>query len=146
MADEILKIRPASETKWDCVSLGEVMLRLDPGFGRVRTARSFQVWEGGGEYNVCRAFRKCWKKRSSVVTALPINDVGWLVEDLIMQGGVDPTEESLTKWYKAGIVASGIGSKLITKEVLAAKDFGAIEKKVAETIAIIKKIRSEKKK
>jgi 2-dehydro-3-deoxygluconokinase len=89
MADEILKIRPASETKWDCVSLGEVMLRLDPGFGRIRTARSFQVWEGGGEYNVCRAFRKCWKKRSSVVTALPINDVGWLVEDLIMQGGVD---------------------------------------------------------
>jgi 2-dehydro-3-deoxygluconokinase len=89
MADEILKIRPASECKWDCVSLGEVMLRLDPGFGRVRTARQFQVWEGGGEYNVCRAMRKCWGKRSSVVTALPVNDVGWLVEDLIMQGGVD---------------------------------------------------------
>ena len=65
---------------------------------------------------------------------------------LMPTGGVDPTEESLTKWYKAGIVASGIGSKLITKEVLAAKDFGAIEKKVAETIAIIKKIRAEKKK
>jgi len=89
MADEILKIRPASEVKWDVVSLGEVMLRLDPGFGRIRTAREFKVWEGGGEYNVCRAFRKCWKKRSSVVTALPSNDVGWLVEDLIMQGGVD---------------------------------------------------------
>jgi len=89
MADEILKIRPSSECKWDCVSLGEVMLRLDPGFGRIRTARQFQVWEGGGEYNVCRAMRKCWGKRSSVVTALPINDVGWLVEDLIMQGGVD---------------------------------------------------------
>jgi 2-dehydro-3-deoxygluconokinase len=89
MADEILKIRPASECRWDCVSLGEVMLRLDPGFGRVRTTRHFQVWEGGGEYNVCRAMRKCWGKRSSVVSALPINDVGWLVEDLIMQGGVD---------------------------------------------------------
>jgi 2-dehydro-3-deoxygluconokinase len=89
MSDEILKIRPASEVKWDCVSLGEVMLRLDPGFGRVRTTRQFAVSEGGGEYNVCRAFRKCWKKRSSVVTALPENDVGWLVEDLIMQGGVD---------------------------------------------------------
>ena len=89
MADEILKIRPASETKWDCVSLGEVMLRLDPGFGRVRTTREFKVSEGGGEYNVCRAFKKCWKKRSSVVTALPENDIGWLVEDLIMQGGVD---------------------------------------------------------
>ncbi len=89
MADEILKIRPASDVKWDVVSLGEVMLRLDPGFGRIRTAREFKVWEGGGEYNVCRAFRKCWKKRSSVVTALPSNDIGWLVEDLIMQGGVD---------------------------------------------------------
>ncbi len=86
---EILDIRKAEDCKWDCVSLGEVMLRLDPGFGRVRTTRTFQVWEGGGEYNVARAMRKCWGKRSSVVTALPINDVGWLVEDLIMQGGVD---------------------------------------------------------
>ena len=89
MAEEILKIRPASECKWDCVSFGEVMLRFDPGFGRVRNARQFQVWEGGGEYNVARAMRKCWGKRSSVVTALPVNDLGWLVEDFIMQGGVD---------------------------------------------------------
>jgi len=86
---DILTIRAPQDCKWDCVSLGEVMLRLDPGFGRVRTTRTFQVWEGGGEYNVARAMRKCWGKRSSVVTALPINDVGWLVEDLICQGGVD---------------------------------------------------------
>ena len=65
------------------------MLRFDPGFGRVRNARSFQVWEGGGEYNVARAMRKCWGKRAAVVTALPKNDLGWLVEDFIMQGGVD---------------------------------------------------------
>ena len=89
MADDILNIRPAAECKWDCVSFGEVMLRFDPGFGRVRNSRQFQVWEGGGEYNVARAMRKCWGKRSSVVTALPRNDLGWLVEDLIMQGGVD---------------------------------------------------------
>jgi 2-dehydro-3-deoxygluconokinase len=89
MADEILKIRPAAETKWDCASFGEVMLRFDPGFGRVRNARSFQVWEGGGEYNVARAMRKCWGKRATAVTALPVNDLGWLVEDLMMQGGVD---------------------------------------------------------
>ncbi|MGB8601690.1 MAG: sugar kinase, partial [Rhizomicrobium sp.] len=63
--------------------------RFDPGFGRVRNAREFKVWEGGGEYNVARAFKKCWKKRSSVVTALPQNDLGWLVEDFIQQGGVD---------------------------------------------------------
>jgi 2-dehydro-3-deoxygluconokinase len=89
MADNVLNIRKPEECKWDCVSLGEVMLRLDPGFGRVRTTRTFQVSEGGGEYNVARAMRKCWGRRASVVTALPINDVGWLVEDLIMQGGVD---------------------------------------------------------
>jgi 2-dehydro-3-deoxygluconokinase len=89
MPDNILTIRPASETRWDCAAMGEVMLRFDPGFGRVRNARTFQVWEGGGEYNVARAMRKCWGKRSTVVTALPQNDLGWLVEDLIMQGGVD---------------------------------------------------------
>src|SRR6202142_4146052 len=86
---DVLKIRPAADVKWDCVSFGEVMLRFDPSFGRVRTARQFQVWEGGGEYNVARAMKKCWGKRASVVTALPINDLGWLVEDFICQGGVD---------------------------------------------------------
>jgi 2-dehydro-3-deoxygluconokinase len=89
MAEEILKIRPVADAKWDCAAFGEVMLRFDPGFGRVRNARSFQVWEGGGEYNVARAMRKCWGKRSTVVTALPDNDLGWLVQDLIWQGGVD---------------------------------------------------------
>ena len=84
-----LIIKPASETRWDCASFGEVMLRFDPGFGRVRNARSFQVWEGGGEYNVARAMRKCWGKRAMVATAIPKNDLGWLVEDFIMQGGVD---------------------------------------------------------
>ena len=88
MAD-ILNIRPAAECTWDVASFGEIMLRFDPGFGRVRTARSFQVWEGGGEYNVTRAARKCWGKRATVATALPANDLGWLVEDFIMQGGVD---------------------------------------------------------
>jgi sugar/nucleoside kinase (ribokinase family) len=87
--DEVLDIRPAADCRWDCVSFGEVMLRFDPGFGRVRNARSFQVWGGGGEYNVARAMRKCWGKRAAVVTALPDNDLGWLVEDFIMQGGVD---------------------------------------------------------
>ena len=86
---DVLKIRAQADVKWDCVSFGEVMLRFDPGFGRVRTARQFQVWEGGGEYNVARAMHKCWGKRASVVTALPKNDLGWLVEDFICQGGVD---------------------------------------------------------
>jgi 2-dehydro-3-deoxygluconokinase len=88
MAD-ILNIRPAIKTRWDCAALGEVMLRFDPGFGRVRNARSFQVWEGGGEYNVACALCKCFRKRATVVTALPLNDLGSLVEDFIWQGGVD---------------------------------------------------------
>lgn len=78
----------ADNAKWDCVALGEVMLRLDPGSGRVRTARSFQVSEGGGEYNVARAISKVFSQRAAVVTGLVDNEVGHLVEDLIMTGGV----------------------------------------------------------
>ena len=55
----------------------------------MRNARSFTVWEGGGEYNVARAMKKCWGKRAAVVTAIPKNDIGWLLEDFILQGGVD---------------------------------------------------------
>ena len=84
-----LAVRPAEDCRWDCVALGEVMLRLDPGEGRIRTARSFQVWEGGGEYNVARGLRKTFGLRTSVVTALPRNEMGALAEDLILQGGVD---------------------------------------------------------
>jgi 2-dehydro-3-deoxygluconokinase len=84
-----LKVRPESECRWDIVSLGEVMLRLDPGDGRVHTARSFRVWEGGGEYNVARGLSRCFRLRAAVVTALADNAVGRLVEDLIFQGGVD---------------------------------------------------------
>ena len=58
-------------------------------------------------------------------------------------GGVDITEESLKKWFGAGIVACGIGSNLITKELLAAKDYAGIETKTRETIALIKKIRGK---
>lgn len=82
-------LKPALECRWDCVALGEVMLRLDPGEGRIRMARSFQVWEGGGEYNVARGLRKTFGLRTSVVTALPRNEMGALAEDLILQGGVD---------------------------------------------------------
>ena len=84
-----LDIRPAGETRWDCVALGEVMLRLDPEWGRVRTARSFRVWEGGGEYNVARALRRCFGLRTAIVTALVDNEIGRLLEDLILTGGVD---------------------------------------------------------
>jgi 2-dehydro-3-deoxygluconokinase len=84
-----LDLRPADSCRYDILSLGEVMLRLDPGEGRIHTARSFRVWEGGGEYNVARGLRRCFGMRAAVVTALVENGVGRLVEDLMLQGGVD---------------------------------------------------------
>src|SRR6476469_1092108 len=83
--------------RWDIVRLGEVMLRLDPGEGRVHTTRSFQVWEGGGEYNVARGLKRCFGLDAAVVTALADNTLGRLVQDLIYQGGVD---QSHLKWVK----------------------------------------------
>ncbi len=84
-----LEIKPAEDCRHDLVALGEVMLRLDPGDGRVRTARRFDAWEGGGEYNVARGLRRCFGMRTAVVTAFADNEVGRLVEDFILQGGVD---------------------------------------------------------
>ena len=83
-----LNLKPADKCRFDCISLGEIMLRLDPGDGRVRNARIFKVWEGGGEYNVTRGLRKCFGLKTAVVTSFADNDVGHLVEDFIMQGGV----------------------------------------------------------
>jgi 2-dehydro-3-deoxygluconokinase len=91
----ILDIKPAGSCKYDMIALGEIMLRLDPGEGRVRTAREFKVWEGGGEYNVARGLRRCFGLKTAVATAFADNDVGRLVEDFILQGGV---ETDLIKW------------------------------------------------
>ncbi|MFC0018944.1 sugar kinase [Roseibacillus persicicus] len=84
-----LTIKSADECAYDCVSLGEVMLRLDPGDGRIHTTRQFTAWEGGGEYNVSRGLRRCFGLRTAIVTAFADNPVGRLVEDLILQGGLD---------------------------------------------------------
>jgi len=92
-----LTVKPKEQCRWDIVSLGEVMLRLDPGEGRVHTTRTFQVWEGGGEYNVARGLKRCFGLDAAVVTALADNAVGRLVQDLIYQGGVD---QSHLKWVK----------------------------------------------
>jgi 2-dehydro-3-deoxygluconokinase len=91
----VIDIKPADSCRYDLISLGEVMLRFDPGEGRVHTTRSFRVWEGGGEYNVARGLRRCFGMRTAVVTAFADNAVGRLVEDLILQGGVDV---SFVKW------------------------------------------------
>ena len=91
----ILDIKPNESCRFDALSLGEVMLRLDPGDFRVHTTRTFRVWEGGGEYNVARGLRRCFGLRTAVVTAFADNSVGRLVEDFILQGGVDV---SLIRW------------------------------------------------
>lgn len=90
-----MQTKSPDSCRYDIISLGEVMLRLDPGEGRIHTTRTFRVWEGGGEYNVARGLRRCFGKRAAVVTAFADNPVGRLVEDFILQGGVDA---SLIKW------------------------------------------------
>jgi len=88
-SDAALGAHSKENYKWDLVSLGEVMLRFDPGEERVSRARCFRVWEGGGEYNVTRGLRRCFGLNTSIVTALVDNPLGRLVEDLMLQGGVD---------------------------------------------------------
>ena len=90
-----LNLRAKQDCLFDEISLGEVMLRLDPGDGRIKTARTFRAWEGGGEYNVARGLRRCFGLHTAVVTALADNEVGRLIEDFILQGGVDT---SLIEW------------------------------------------------
>jgi len=85
----MLNVKPKENCMFDQISLGEVMLRLDPGEGRIRTTRNFRAWEGGGEYNVARGLRKCFKLNTAVVTAFADNEIGYLIEDFILQGGVD---------------------------------------------------------
>lgn len=91
----MLTIKEAPTCRYDLLALGEIMLRLDPGEGRIRCARQFQAWEGGGEYNVARGLRRCFGMRTVVATAFADNDVGRLIEDFIFQGGV---ATSLIKW------------------------------------------------
>lgn len=105
----LLNVKPKENCKYDCISLGEVMLRFDPGEGRIRNTREFKVWEGGGEYNVSRGLRKCFGMSCAVVTSLADNDIGKLVEDLILQGGVDA---SLIKWLPYDGIGRGVRNGL----------------------------------
>ncbi len=98
----MLTLRSKDSCKYDMLALGEVMLRLDPGDMRIRNARTFRAWEGGGEYNVARGLRRCFGMNTGVITAFADNDVGRLIEDFILQGGVDT---SLIKW----VPCDGIG-------------------------------------
>src|SRR5947199_2543329 len=104
-----MKIKPRQSCRWDLVSLGEVMLRLDPGDSRVSTTREFRAWEGGGEYNVARGLRRCFGLNTAIVTALADNPVGRLVEDLMLQGGVDLSH---VRWVEYDGVGRGVRNGL----------------------------------
>ena len=86
---DVFTIKQKTSCRYDLVALGEVMLRLDPGEKRIHTARTFDGWDGGGEYNVARGLKRCFGLDTAIVTALVDNPVGRLVQDLIYQGGVD---------------------------------------------------------
>ena len=113
-----LELRDPAATSFELLSLGEVMLRLDPGEGRVHTARQFTAWEGGGEYNVARGLRRCFGKRTALVTAFADNAVGRLLEDFILQGGVDA---SLIRW----VPYDGIGRTVRNGLNFTERGFGA---------------------
>ena len=102
-----LKIKPKSECRWDEVSLGEVMLRFDPGDHRIATTRHFEVFEGGGEYNVARGLKRCFDLETAHVTALADNPVGRLVEDLMYQGGLQYMRYSVSDTAEYGDYVSG---------------------------------------
>jgi 2-dehydro-3-deoxygluconokinase len=114
----VLTVRDPTECRFDLVALGEVMLRLDPGASHIRTARTFRVWEGGGEYNVARSLRRCFGQRTAIVTALADNEIGRLIEDLIGTGGVDT---SLVRWEPY----DGIGRRVRNGLNFTERGFGA---------------------
>ena len=101
----VIDVKSRAECKYDIVSLGEIMIRLDPGEERIHTTRHLRAWEGGGEYNVARGLKRCFGKRAAVVTAIADNPVGRLLEDLIYQGGVNM---EYVKW----VPYDGIGRKV----------------------------------
>lgn len=103
--------------KYDLMSLGEVMLRLDPGEGRIRHARHFQAWEGGGEYNVARGLARCFRKKTAILTSLAENELGYLLEEMMMQGGVDP---SFIHWVNY----DGVGRKVRNSLNFTERGFG----------------------
>ena len=112
-----LNIKPKEECKYDILSLGEIMIRLDPGDNRIHTTREFRVWEGGGEYNVARGLRRCFGQRAAVVTAIPDCPVGRLLEDLMLQGGVNM---EYVKW----VPFDGIGRNVRVGLNFTEKGFG----------------------
>lgn len=105
----MIDIKEKNGCAYDLVSLGEIMLRFDPGDMKIRSARSFTVWEGGGEYNVARGLSNCFGMKTGIITAFADNDVGRLAESLIRQSG---TDTSLIKWFEYDEIGKSVRNGL----------------------------------
>jgi len=101
----MLKIKPKEDCRWDLISLGELLLRFCPGDGRIQTANSFEVYDGGGEYNVARNLANCFRQKTAIITALADNQIGRLAENLARKGGVDVSE---IEWRDADELRNGL--------------------------------------
>ena len=130
-----IDIKHSSTCDYACIALGEVMLRLDPGEGRSHTARQFTAWEGGGEYNVARGLRRCFGLKTGVVTAFADNPVGRLVEDFILQGGVDT---QFIQW----VDYDGIGRSVRNGLNLPSVDLGFVVLSAVRIVAIQRRVSS----
>lgn len=86
------EIKTAAECQFDAISLGEVMLRFDPNDVLVSNARSFRVWQGGGETNVACGLAYTFKLRSAVLTALVDDHIGRNIESQLRAAGVDTSQ------------------------------------------------------
>lgn len=88
----MLDLKNNSGCQWELVSLGEILLRFDPGAQRIHTSREFTVWDGGAEYNVAANAARVFNRRGLIVTALADNALGRLAADLSRSSGVDTSQ------------------------------------------------------
>src|SRR5216683_352171 len=123
-----LTIRPKKECRWDLVSLGEIMVRFDPGERRIATARSFDVCEGGGEYNVARGLKRCFGVRA----ALGSYDRGNTAVSQLKPGDIDWDQifgKHGARWFHTGGIFCALSSttpEVALEAVQAARRHGTI--------------------
>ena len=129
-----LNLKKEGTYTYDAVSLGEIMLRLDPGEGRIRTARSFRAWEGGGEYNVVRGLRKCFGLKTIKALSAPFGMVKFMPT-----GGIDAS--NLSEYLSSDKIVYFGGSWMVKGYLVKAKEFDKIEALTKEAVELVKKIR-----
>lgn len=84
-----LKLKSVEETRYDAMSLGEVMMRIDPGDIPTARARTARIWQGGGETNVTVGLSYTFGLRAAIVTALVDDGIGRNIENQLRETGID---------------------------------------------------------